>query len=103
MQITVSGKHLEITEPIRAYALDKAQKLSKYYDHIQSVQVIADKSQGTHYEVEMIAHVGRHDPFIATTRGEDLYATIDLAQGKLERQLVEHNQKVKNHKHNTAQ
>ncbi len=100
MQITVSGKHLEITDPIRAYAQEKAGKLAKYYDHIQSVEVIADKSQGSQYEIEMIVHVGRHDPFIATTRGEDLYATIDQTQSKLERQLTDHKQKVKNHKHN---
>ncbi len=100
MEIIVSGKHLEITEPIRAYALDKAGKLSKFFDHIQSVEVIADKGQGTQFEIEMIAHVGRHDPFIATTQGDDLYATIDQTQSKLERQLADHKQKVKNHKHN---
>ncbi len=100
MEITVSGKHLDITDPIRAYAMDKVGKLSKYYDHIQSVEVIADKGQGTQFEIEMIVHVGRHDPFIATSRGEDLYATIDQAESKLERQLTDHKEKTKNHKHN---
>jgi len=99
MEITVSGKHLDITDPIREYAEQKVQKLSKYYDQIQNVEVIADKAQSNEYEVEIIVHVGHHDPFIATRRGDDLYATIDQAQDKLERQLSEHKQKVKNHKH----
>lgn len=102
MEITVSGKHLEITDPIRAYAQEKVSKLSKFFDHIQSVEVVADKCQGNHYEIEMIVHVGRHDPFIASTRGEDLYATIDQTQSKLERQLTNHKEKVKNHKHHPA-
>ena len=102
MEITVSGKHVEITEPIRTYAQEKAGKLSKYFDHIQSIEVVADMSQSSQYEIEMIVHVGRHDPFIATTQGEDLYATIDQTQSKLERQLANHKEKVKNHKHNPA-
>jgi ribosome hibernation promoting factor len=102
MEITVSGKHLDITDAIRAYAQEKVGKLSKYYDHIQSVEVVADKSRGSQFEIEMIVHVGRHDPFIAKARGEDLYATIDQTESKLERQLTDHKQKVKNHKHNPA-
>lgn len=98
MEITVSGKHLDITEPIRAYAEGKAGKLAKYFDQIQSVEVIADKSQDTQYEIEMIVHVGHHDPFIATSKSEDLYGAIDQAQSKLERQLTDHKEKVKSHK-----
>lgn len=102
MEITVSGKHLDITDPIRDYALQKVSKLDKYYDQIQRVEVIADKSPSNEYEIEVIVHVGHHEPFIATTRGDDLYATIDQAQAKLERRLTDHKEKVKNHKHNPA-
>jgi len=102
MKITVSGKHLDITEPIHAYASEKASKLSKFFDQIQSVDVIADKSENHHYEIEMIVHVGHHEPFIAVVKGDDLYATIDQVQSKLERQLTDHKSKLKNHKHNPA-
>lgn len=102
MEITVSGKHLDITDAIREYAVQKVTKLGKYYDHIQRVEVVADKTQSSEYEIEVIVHVGRHEPFITKTRGEDLYATIDQAQSKLERQLTDHKEKVKNHKHNPA-
>jgi len=102
MEITISGKHLDITAPIREYAEQKVSKLHKYYDQIQRVEVIADKTQSSEFEIEIIVHVGHHEPFIATNRGEDLYATIDLAHDKLERRLSEHKQKVKNHKHNPA-
>lgn len=98
MEITVSGKHLEITDPIREYAEQKVSKLQKYYDQIQTIEIIADKTQTNEYEIEVIVHVGRHEPFVATKRGEDLYATIDLAHDNLERRLSEHKNKVKNHK-----
>ncbi len=98
MEITVSGKHLDITDSIRTYAQQKVGKLSKYYDHIQSIEVIADKGQGVQFEIEIIVHVGRHDPFIAKAQGEDLDGTIDQAESKLERQLTDHKEKVKSHK-----
>ena len=102
MQITVTGKHLDITEPIRAYASAKVSKLSKYFDQIQSVEVIADKSENHRYEIEIIVRVGHHEPFIAAVKGDDLYAMIDQVQNKLERQLTDHKNKLKNHKHNPA-
>ena len=99
MEITVSGKHLDITDPIREYAEQKVRKLSKFYDQIQNVEVLADKTQTNVFEIEIIVHVGHHEPFVAKKRGEDLYATIDLAHDNLERRLSEHKDKVKNHKH----
>ena len=99
MEITVSGKHLDITDAIREYAIEKVSKLEKYFDQILNVEVVADKGH-SEFEIEIIVHVGHHEPFIATTQGEDLYATIDQAREKLERQLSDHKQKVKNHKHN---
>lgn len=102
MQITVTGKHMDITESIRAYASEKAGKLSKFFDQIQSVEVVADKSKKHQYEIEMIVHVGHHDPFIAVVTGDNLYATIDQVQDKLERQLTDHKNKLKNHKHHPS-
>ncbi len=104
MQITVSGKHLDITDTIREYAEQKVRKLTKYYDQIQRVEVIADRSQDNTngYEVEVLVHVGHHEPFIVKTHADDPYAAIDVAQEKLERQLTDHKQKVKNHKHHPA-
>jgi ribosome hibernation promoting factor len=100
MEITVSGKHLDITDAIREYAEQKVSKLDTFYDQILNVEVIADKDHANEYEIEIIVHVGHHEPFIATKRGDDLYVTIDQARDKLERRLAEHKQKVKNHKHN---
>jgi len=102
MEITVSGKHVDITDAIHAYAVQKVSKLDKYFDQIQRVEVIADKTQANQYEVEAIVHVGHHEPFIAKNKDEDLYAAIDQAQNKLERQLSEHKKKVKNHKHSSS-
>lgn len=101
MDITVSGKHVEVTDPIREYAQDKVAKMPRYFDRVQNIEVLLDKADARHYEIEMIAHVDRHDPFVATTRDPDLYKCIDAACDKMERQLTDHKKKSRNHKHAT--
>ena len=100
MDINVTGRHLEITPAIRDYAQQKAGKLPRYYDRIQGIEVVTDR--GDHhnkYEVEIIVQVDRTDPFVVKTTGEDLYACIDDSVDKLERQLTDHKEKLRNRKH----
>ena len=40
MQMTISGHHLEVTDPIRDYVTSKLSKLERHYDHINSTAVI---------------------------------------------------------------
>lgn len=99
MEITVIGRHLDLTDAIREYATEKALKFPRYYDRVQSVQVIAGKDDRHSYEVELIVHVGGHDHFVARGKGDDLYACIDDTTDKIERQLTDHKQKQRNRKH----
>ena len=103
MEITVSGKHLDITPAIREYASEKVMRLPRFYDRIQEIDVVADKSDNAHsFEVEIIAKVERADPFVAKTVGTDLYACIDETVDKLERQLTDHKSRLRNRKHNVS-
>ena len=103
MQITVSGKHIEITAAIKQYATEKVAKLPRYYDRIQEIDVVADKIDNAWtYEVEVIVKVERSDPFVAKTSGSDLYACVDETVDKLERQLTDHKGKLRNRKHNVS-
>ena len=99
MHIIVTGKHVDITDPIREYAQIKAAKMQRYYDRVQSIEVVADKTDGHTFGVEMIAHVEGRDHVVATSRSQDLYAAIDEVQNKMERQLTDHKEKHRNRKH----
>ena len=94
MDITVTGRHLDVTDPIRDYAHEKAGKLSRYFDRISKVEVVLSHRDKRTYDVEMIAHVDGHEHFVAHGRHEDVYAAVDDAQSKLERQLADHKDKL---------
>ena len=102
METIVTGKHLEVTDAIRQYALDKSGKLPRYFDRIQEIEVVADKRENHGYEVDLIVHVEHHENFIARAKGDDLYACIDVTVDKMERQLTDHKEKLRNRKHSAS-
>lgn len=99
MEVKVTGRRLEITSAIRDYGISKASKLTRYYDRVSWIEVLADKGENHGFEIEVIVHVEGSDPFVARTRHDDLYAAIDAAVNKMERQLTDHKEKLRNRKH----
>ena len=100
METTITGRHIEITDAIRDYATEKVAKLPRYYDRVQAIEVIADRSDSHNSLIEIIVGVAHADPFVVKSVGNDLYACIDDAVDKLERQLTDHKKKTRNRKHN---
>lgn len=99
--VTISARHMEVTEPLRVYADQKAAKLLKYYDRIQEIEVIFDAGKGS-VKVEMIVNAEHRNMFIANHNEGDAYACIDGCVHKLERQLSEHKDMFRNRKHPEA-
>ena len=103
MEIVVTGKHLEITPAIKQYATDKASKLPRYFDRVQLIEVLAAKSDNHHeHEAEIIVHIEHADPLVGRAQNSDLYACIDAAVDKLERQLTDHKEIVRKRKGKTS-
>lgn len=98
MLFTITGKHFEITDRIRAHAEEKTEKLPKYYDSVNQVEVIIE-GNGADHGVEIIVRAEHSNVFIAKEYGEDTLACIDLAVHKLEAQLRKRKDKERNNKH----
>ena len=98
MNITVSGRHMEVTPALKSYAEQKAAKLGKYYDLIHDIEVIFDANKDK-TAVEMIATAEHKNTFVAKHHEGDAYACIDGCMHKLERQITEHKDKFRNRKH----
>lgn len=97
MVVTVSSRHMEVTPPLKSYAEQKANKLNKYYDLIQEIEVVFDAGKDS-TRVEMIVNA-EHNQFIAHHDEGDAYACVDGCVHKLERQITEHKKKFRNRKH----
>jgi putative sigma-54 modulation protein len=102
VDITISGRHLEITPAIRQYAEEKVSKLPKYYDLIQIVEVILDGHEAKRTRAEIVVIAEHKNRFVAHHEGEDLYGCIDQAMHKVQQQLTAHKERFRNRKHNAG-
>ena len=102
MIVTISGRHMEVTEALKSFAEQKVGKLTKYYDRIQEIEVIMDASKDA-TRVEVIVNAEHNAIFIAHHDQGDAYACIDGCVDKLERQLTDHKEKHRNRKHPSQQ
>ncbi|MCD6377285.1 MAG: ribosome-associated translation inhibitor RaiA [Planctomycetes bacterium] len=94
MNVSVSARHMELTDAMKNYAIEKVQSLPRFYDGIQSVEITYDKDSGQEL-VEIIVTGRRKSIFVAKTTGHDMYACLDQCVHKLTEQLRRHKDHVK--------
>jgi len=101
VQLSVTGRHVEVPDELKQYAQDKASKLPKYFDRVQAIEIIFGHESDS-FSVEIIVNTEGRRLFVARELGSDTFALIDAAVLKLERQLSRHKKKVRNRKHSAA-
>ena len=98
MQVIVTGRHMGVTESLKDYCREKAERLPRLLDSIQSVEIVFDGKEGVH-TAEMIVHSVGTQPFVASEQHEDAFAAVDLLMDKIEEQLRRHKERRRNRKH----
>ncbi|MGE3181286.1 MAG: ribosome-associated translation inhibitor RaiA [Phycisphaerae bacterium] len=101
MQVTVSGRHMSVSESLKEHCVEKSERLVRFFDRIQSIEVVLDGHDGFH-TAEIIVHASGTPPFVASEEREDAFAAIDVLMDKIEKQIRRHKERVKNHKHPTT-
>lgn len=95
MQLNLSGQHVEITDSLRDYVNSKLERLTRHFDHMTNVHVILSVEK-TRQKAEATIHVSGADLF-ASDENEDMYTAIDALISKLDRQIIKHKDKIKDH------
>lgn len=98
MQITVSGRHVDVPDDVKDYTSRKAEKLLRFYDRIQAIDVLWGH-EGDQFSVELMVNAGARQTFIAREIGADAQTLVDLAVDKLERQITKHKEKWRHRMH----
>lgn len=94
MKVTVTARHAKFTETLKEAALEKAQRLEHFFDHLKKIEVILDTDGDTKYSVEMIAS-GLHDHVIVSQSSDrTALAALDQVVEKMERQLLKFKEKL---------
>jgi putative sigma-54 modulation protein len=97
LQINISGRHIRVTEDLRKYAEGKAEKLSRYFDRIQKVDVVL-ACDGEQRTAEMIVAATHGTTLVGHATAKDIRAAIDAAVDKLEIQTTRMKEKLRSHR-----
>jgi len=97
MDITISGRHVDITQAMKDHAHEKSALLLRFWDRLERVGVTLDVDN-TQQVAEFVAVGPKGSKFVARVAETDMYKSIDLAAHKVERQLKRHHEKLTNGK-----
>ena len=92
MQLSISGRHIDVTDALKDYVTGKVTKLERHYDHITNIHVVLSVNK-LDQKAEATAHVSGAELF-ADAVSEDLYAAVDMLVDKLDRQVIKHKEKL---------
>jgi len=90
MNISLTGRHLELTDAIKAHMNTSIETLSKYNMDIISVNVIAStqtKKGKEHSVVEFVINLAHKNSIVIKQNDGDLYAAIDLAIARAQKAM----------------
>ena len=98
MKLSVTGRHIEITDSMRRYVEEKANKLTRFYDRVTTIDIVVDQESLQH-RVELVVRADHKHTFVAQVDSSDFYKAVDQVADKMERQLTKHKKRVRNRKH----
>jgi putative sigma-54 modulation protein len=101
VQISVTGRHVEITDAIRDCVHTKLQHDFAEFPRIESVHVILDVEKYRHW-AEVVIQAPNHVRLEAKHESDDMYVSIDGAVEKVAKQLRRLTDKV-HHSHKTRE
>jgi ribosomal subunit interface protein len=93
MQHTVTFRHMEPSQRLTDYSLDKLSRLEKYSDSVLDADITFTVEKFRHRAVVVLTSDGLK--VSAEQESEDMYSSLDLVVDKLEKQLKRHREKAR--------
>ena len=100
MKVNVRGRRLKITPEMEDYATEKVGKFDRFFAGIQHADVVMEVA-GLNHHVEISVLLGQGARLFGKAEAEDMYAAIDMAEGKLEKQIRRFHARLKAHRDRT--
>jgi len=95
MKVTVTGRHMELSDALRNYIENGLQKLEAHFDKLTDANVVLDVQKHRHMaEVTLNANGVRiHGREVSA----DMYASVDSVINKLDKQVRKYRERINRH------
>jgi putative sigma-54 modulation protein len=101
MSVDITGRHIEITEPLRKFATDRLERLRGVIDEILEVHFILTVEKHQRHIAEVNIKT-RRDFYHADEVSADMYTSIAAVLDKVEKQILKHKERnVARKRHNS--
>lgn len=97
MNLSITGKQIQLTDPIKDYIENAIETLTKYNLDIISTRVVvtADEKNGKKgFGVEFTINLPKIETIVIKQKDKDLYAAIDLAIERAQKVFRRHHDKL---------
>jgi ribosome hibernation promoting factor len=94
VQIKISTRHGQLSEPSQKKIAAKAEKLLKIFERLTAIEVVVDLSDEATPRVDLnVAAEHKHD-FVAHDQSDNLMGSVDTVVHRMEQQLRKYKEKV---------
>src|SRR5687767_8044222 len=87
MKVEITGRHIEITEPLRKFATDRIERMHGVVDDIMEVHFVLTVEKHQRHVAEANIKT-RHDFHHGQEVTTDMYTSIATVMEKLEKQIL---------------
>jgi len=98
MNISIVGKHLDLTDGMKASINSVVDSIQKYNLDIIAVKVIVDQNKKSEFKVEFNVQVANKGAVVITQKDKDFYKACDFAKDRLEKVLRRYHDKLVSHR-----
>jgi len=94
VKVRIVERYDSDSDTVKEYVLKKVDGLSRYFDQIISIDAVLEVKRGRH-KVELVGHLVNRKIVKAEAQTGDMYASVDQAVDKLQRQLVRYKEQLR--------
>ena len=95
MNLTITGRHMEMSDALKAYIENHVKKLKVHFERVIDIDVVLDVEKNRH-----IAEVNLHANGVRIHSKEsslDMYASVDAVMSKMEKQVRKYKDRINRH------
>lgn len=96
MQVSITGRHVTVTDNVKAHVEDKLERCLGLFPRIENVHVILD-TENRDQVSEIVIQGANHIRISSTEKSENLFDAIDRSIEHAERQMRKQRDKVQDH------
>ncbi len=97
MEIRITSRRVSLSESLRVRTEELLSKLNKYDDRVSVVEVVFDEEKNLK-KIEVILHIDRSAPIVASGEGDEFSEALSQVNGRLVRQVRKLHEQTKDHR-----